>query len=121
MKKNNDGVSEKPATLVPKENTNEQIPRLLVFGVIALFIIFLITSVALAIWFPKYIWIPLILFLLVFSSTTLIYFFIKIIRSAASKKEEDIKALQKNEAELLELVRTRVSNTISKQSEGHNG
>ena len=121
MEKNNDVVPEKLADSLSKANKTERIPRLLVFWVIALFIVFLITSVALAIWLPKFAWIPLVLFLFVFSSTALIYFFIRINRSIANKKEENVKALRKNESGLLELVRIKIGDTINKQSEGHHG
>lgn len=121
MGKTNNVVPEGLATSAPKENTTEQIPRLLVLGLIALFIVFLIASVALAIWLPKFAWIPLVLFLFVFSSTALIYFFIRINRGIAKKKEEDIKSLRNGEAGFLELVRIKISDTIHKQAEGRHG
>ena len=121
MYKINNVIPEELATSAPKENTSEQIPRFLVLGLIVLFIVFLIASVALATWIPKFVWLPLILFLFVFISTALIYFFIKINRGIADKRKEDIKALRKNEAELLELVRIKVGEAISEQSEGHHG
>lgn len=121
MDKTNNAIPDELAPAEPMVNKTEQIPKSLVFGSITLFIVFIIASVILAIWLPKFAWIPLVFFLFVFSSTVIIYFFIRINRNIINKNKEDLQILRKSEANLLDLVKIKIDDTIKKQSEGRHG